>query len=112
MTSLSRTALLALALAGCAEPQKKPETAAMTSAPPAATPAAPAAAPPVAEANPLLAPWRGPWGGVPPFGKFKVAEIQKAMEDGMAQNLADIDRIASDPAPATYENTVVALEIA
>ena len=40
MTSLSRRAAIFLALAACAETQKKPEAAAMNSAAPAAQPAA------------------------------------------------------------------------
>jgi peptidyl-dipeptidase Dcp len=112
MNSFRRPAMLALALAACAESQKKPEPAMTTAA--SASAAAPAqAAAPVsaqAEANPLLAPWQGPWGGVPPFGKFKVADIQTAMEDGMAQNLVEIDQLAANPAPPDYENTIVALE--
>jgi len=60
--------------------------------------------------NPLLAPWSGPFGGVPPFGKFKVADIQTAMDQGMAQELAEIDQIANDPNPPDYTNTIVAME--
>ena len=105
--SLSRhSAVLALALAACAGTQKRPESAAMTAPSPPAHPAAQT----TGTSNPLLAPWQGPWGGVPPFGKFNVADIRQAKEEGMAQNLAEVDRIASDPAPASYENTIVALE--
>jgi len=60
--------------------------------------------------NPLLAPWSGPFGGVPPFGKFKLADIKTAMDEGIAQQLAEIDQIASDPNPPDYANTIVALE--
>ena len=60
--------------------------------------------------NPLLAPWMGPWGGVPPFGRFKVAELKPALETGMAENLAEIDRIAANPEPATFENTIAEME--
>jgi peptidyl-dipeptidase Dcp len=59
---------------------------------------------------PLLAPWTGPFGGVPAFGKFKVADIQTAMDQGIAQELADVDRIATDSNPPDYANTIVALE--
>ena len=72
---------------------------------------APAAeAKPVAEVNPLLAPWTGPWGGVPPFGRFKPADLRPALETAMAENLAEIDRIAADPAPPTFDNTIAAME--
>ncbi len=60
--------------------------------------------------NPLLAPWTGPWSGVPPFGRFKVSDIKPALETAMDENLAEIDRIAADPAPATFENTIAAME--
>ncbi len=60
--------------------------------------------------NPLLAPWTGPWGGVPPFGRFKVSDIKPALQTAMDENLAEIDRIAADPAPATFENTIAAME--
>jgi peptidyl-dipeptidase Dcp len=61
-------------------------------------------------ANPLLAPWTGPFGGVPPFDKVKITDLQPALEAGMAQQLAEIERIARDPAPPTFENTIAALE--
>src|SRR5207248_4862084 len=58
--------------------------------------------------NPLLAPWDGPFGGVPPFGKFKVADIKSAMEEGIAQELGDIDGIANDSEPPGFANTIAA----
>src|SRR4051812_9338980 len=60
--------------------------------------------------NPLLDPWEGPWAGVPPFGKFKAADIRTALEKGMTDALAEIDRIADETHPPDYENTIVALE--
>ena len=60
--------------------------------------------------SPLLAPWSGPYGGVPPFEKVKVEDFKPALETGMAEALAEIDKIANDPAPPTFENTIVGLE--
>jgi peptidyl-dipeptidase Dcp len=60
--------------------------------------------------NPLLAPWTGPYGGVPPFDKVKVAEFKPALEAAMAEALAEVDKLASDPAPPTFENTIAGLE--
>src|ERR1044071_2698152 len=60
--------------------------------------------------NPLLAPWTGPYGGVPPFDKVKVAHFRPALEAAMAEQLAEVDKIAGDPAPPTFENTLAALE--
>ena len=60
--------------------------------------------------NPLLAPWSGPYGGVPPFEKVKVEQFQPALETAMPEALAEIDKVANDPAPPTFENTIVGLE--
>ncbi|WP_237144461.1 M3 family metallopeptidase [Pontibacter pamirensis] len=60
--------------------------------------------------NSLLAEWTGPYGGVPAFDKMKLADLKPAMEKGMALQLAEIDAIANNPAPATFENTIEAME--
>jgi len=60
--------------------------------------------------NPLLAPWTGPYGGVPPFDKVMVDDFKPALEAAMAEQLAEVDRIANDPAPPTFDNTLAALE--
>ncbi len=62
------------------------------------------------ETNPLVAPWSGPFGGVPPFDKVKVGHFKPALEVAMAERLAEIDRIAGDPSPATFANTLEAME--
>ncbi|MFL5377471.1 MAG: M3 family metallopeptidase, partial [Myxococcales bacterium] len=93
-----RLTALAVALCACATEQPKPASAEKS------TPAM------NDSHNVLLAPWQGPNGGVPPFGKFKVQDIKTAVEAGMAQELQDIDRIAADPEPPTFENTIAAME--
>jgi peptidyl-dipeptidase Dcp len=60
--------------------------------------------------NPLLAPWSGPHGGVPPFDKVEVAHFKPALEAAMAEQLKEVEAIANDPAPATFDNTIRALE--
>jgi peptidyl-dipeptidase Dcp len=60
--------------------------------------------------NPLLAPWSGPYGGVPPFERVKVEQFQPALEAAMAEALGEIERIATDPAPPTFQNTIAAME--
>ena len=60
--------------------------------------------------NPLLAKWEGPYGGVPPFDRVQIALFKPALEAAMAEQLADVDRIARDPAPPDFENTIAALE--
>jgi peptidyl-dipeptidase Dcp len=46
----------------------------------------------------------------PPFDKIKDLDYQPAVEAGMAQQLAEMQRIADDPAPPTFDNTFVAME--
>lgn len=60
--------------------------------------------------NPLLAEWAGPNGGQPAFDKMDLAQLKPAMEAGMAASLAEIDAIANNPAKASFENTIVAME--
>jgi peptidyl-dipeptidase Dcp len=76
---------------------------------PMADPAVPAAA--VAPTgNPLLDPWPGPYGGVPPFDRVQVALFEPALETAMTRHVAEIEAIAANPAPPTFENTLVAME--
>jgi peptidyl-dipeptidase Dcp len=63
-----------------------------------------------AQQNPLLAEWTGPYGGVPPFDQVRVEHFKPALEAGMAQSLAEIEQIANNPAPPTFQNTLEALE--
>jgi peptidyl-dipeptidase Dcp len=88
--------------------------AAATGAAPAVVPAletAAAAGASRAAANPLLLPaWAGPWGGVPPFDRVTPRDLAPALEAGIAANLAELDQIANDPAPPTFENTIAAME--
>ncbi len=67
-------------------------------------------APAEAAENALLAPWSGPYGGVPSFDKMDVALIKPALEAAMANNLAEIDKIAADPKKPTFKNTILELE--
>jgi peptidyl-dipeptidase Dcp len=60
--------------------------------------------------NPLLPKWTGPYGGVPPFDKVKVEHFKPALEAGMAETLKQIDAIANDPGPPTFQNTLAAME--
>jgi peptidyl-dipeptidase Dcp len=64
----------------------------------------------LATANPLLAKWEGPYGGVPPFDRVQVDQFKPALETGMAESLAEVDRIAKDLASPTFDNTIAALE--
>jgi peptidyl-dipeptidase Dcp len=59
--------------------------------------------------NPFYAPSRLPF-HAPPFDRIKDEDYQPAIEAGMAEQLAEIRRIADNPAPPTFENTFVAME--
>ncbi len=71
------------------------------SAPPPASPSA---------SDPLLAPWTGPYGGLPPFGRFAVADIGPALDLAIAEKLANVEQIAADSSAATFDNNIAALE--
>ncbi len=60
--------------------------------------------------NVLLAEWTGPYGGVPAFDRMDLELLEPALETGMARQLAEIDAIAGNPAPATFDNTIAAME--
>ena len=62
------------------------------------------------ETNPLLSDWVGPYGGIPPFDKVRVAHFKPALEAAMAENLAEIDKIAGNSAAPTFENTIAEME--
>jgi len=59
--------------------------------------------------NPFFAPSKLPF-NAPPFDKIKDSDYKPALEEGMKQQLAEIEKIADNPAPPTFENTLVALE--
>src|ERR1700731_576003 len=46
----------------------------------------------------------------PPFDRIKDEDYQPAIEAGMAQQLAEIERIANNAAPPTLANTFIAME--
>ena len=60
--------------------------------------------------NVLLQEWTGPYGGIPAFDKMQVADIQSAVEQGMKENLEEIDAIANSTEAPTFENTIEAME--
>jgi peptidyl-dipeptidase Dcp len=58
----------------------------------------------------LLAPWTGPHGGLPPFDTLRVEDFAPALRAAMAAQRAEIAAIATDPQPAAFDNTLLALE--
>ncbi len=97
--SLVLAAAISLALGACNN--KAPEAA------PAATNGAAAAKP--ASDNPLLSPSTLPF-QAPPFDKIKDADYRPAFEEGMKQHLAEVRKIADNPEPPTFANTIEAME--
>ncbi|MEZ5752339.1 MAG: M3 family metallopeptidase [Paracoccaceae bacterium] len=61
--------------------------------------------------NPLLSDWTGPF-GLPPFATIDDAHFAPAFEAALAEGRARIAAIAANPEPATYANTIEALELA
>ncbi len=59
--------------------------------------------------NPLLVDNGLPY-GAPAFDKIKNEHFAPALERGMAEQIAGIEAIALNPEPATFENTIVAME--
>ena len=46
----------------------------------------------------------------PAFNKIKNTHLRPALEEGMSVQLAEMQKIANNPAPATFDNTFVAME--
>ena len=69
---------------------------------------APPAAPP-AETNPFFEPSTLPY-HAPPFDRIKDSDFQPAIEEGMKRERAEIEAIATDPAPPAFANTIEAME--
>ena len=58
----------------------------------------------------FLAPWTGPQGGVPAFDRMELGDLPAALDEGMALHLAELEDIAHNPDPPTFDNTIVAME--
>ena len=59
--------------------------------------------------NPLLEPWDSPF-GLPDFSAIKDDHFRPAFDAAIAEQEAEFDAICENPEPATFENTVEALE--
>ena len=87
---------IATALAGCATAPTPPQ---QTEAPmPATAYSGPFAAPSPLDLN------------YPQFDKIADSDFAPAFDAGMAQELREVQAIADNPAPPTFENTIVAME--
>src|SRR5436305_3237886 len=63
----------------------------------------------VANSNPLFVESTLPY-HAPRFDLIRNEDYQPALEEGMRQNLAEIDAIAKQTQPPTFDNTIVAME--
>jgi peptidyl-dipeptidase Dcp len=68
------------------------------------------AAGPPPSTNPLTRPWTGPYGGVPPWDRANPELFPGAFEAAIAEQRAEIDAIAADAAPPSFDNTIAAME--
>jgi len=58
----------------------------------------------------MLQDWRGPYGGVPPWNLVRPDQFVAAFDAAIASAEQEINEIANETAPPTFENTIVALE--
>lgn len=58
----------------------------------------------------MLKPWRGPYGGVPPWNLVEPGEFVPSFRQAIDLAEKEIQEIATQEAPATFENTIVAME--
>ena len=61
------------------------------------------------ETNPFFTEWKTPY-QVPPFEQIKLNHFLPAFVEGMKQQRSEIEKIASNPAPPTFENTILAYD--
>ena len=58
----------------------------------------------------LLKPWTGPFGGVPPWDKVNPEDFVGAISTAIELAKSDIAKIAENPDPPSFENTMLAME--
>ncbi len=59
--------------------------------------------------NPLLEVWTGPF-GAPPFERIEAGHFRPAFEVALKEAREEIDRVAANPDPPSFANTIEALE--
>jgi peptidyl-dipeptidase Dcp len=60
--------------------------------------------------NPVLSPWTSPYGGAPPFDAIRTEHFPPALDAAIAEKRAEVAAIAANPEPASFANTLEALE--
>ncbi|WP_292292796.1 M3 family metallopeptidase [Marivita sp.] len=58
--------------------------------------------------NPLLTTWEAPF-ALPPFERIEDAHFAPAIEAAMAEDMAEVEALAANPAPPSFENTIEGL---
>ena len=64
---------------------------------------------PVLSDNPLLRDWDAPH-GLPPFDAIRPEHFEPALREAMRVNRAELDAIAAQSAPPTFDNTIAAFD--
>jgi peptidyl-dipeptidase Dcp len=100
-TRLLLTAVTGLALAGCATANQPVATNTPNGSAPATLNLS--ASNPFSAASTLLY-------QAPPFDRIKDADFQPALEAGMRQQISEIEAIANQSTPPTFDNTIVPME--
>lgn len=59
--------------------------------------------------NPFLEAWDTPYGTVP-FDRISLDDYEPALKEGIRQHEAEIEAIVNNPEPATFDNTIAALD--
>ncbi|HWV57019.1 MAG TPA: M3 family metallopeptidase, partial [Longimicrobiales bacterium] len=54
--------------------------------------------------------WTGPYGGVPPFDQVRPDLFPGAFDAAIRERRSEVFAVASDPAPATFENTILPMQ--
>ncbi|MEH6714470.1 M3 family metallopeptidase [Parasphingorhabdus flavimaris] len=68
-------------------------------------------APEATTENSVLQPWTGPYDGVPPWDEVNVADFPQAFQQTMDKIQTEVNAIRDNPAPATFENFTVPMEL-
>ena len=63
------------------------------------------------EGNPFFEEWDTPF-GVPPFAEIEDGHFMPAFKKGILEMRAEYDAIINNPEPPTFENTILAMEVA
>lgn len=63
-----------------------------------------------AASNPLLQDWNDQPYGLPPFARIEAVHFAPAFEAALAEHRAELDRIATQAEPPSFENTIAAFD--